>query len=251
MSEIKLRAEYLMLEGRKEMKREMLLLRLIPSGIFICLGVGLSSLFSGGVLLFLLSLAGGIILTFFFFSERLYLTGRLYSLSGDITEDAFSFMKASSVLRYAVFVLTGWAVKFLWFNFFLLPSRLAGLIILRTITETGNIQRVMLFTLLGAMIVLGAVGWGFYFYLSGRYFLGELLFIRCPGQSPIEILKSSALLTAGDLGGVMLFRIKSLFLRGGAYGRMRGAVFSSDLFSDRKFYKEYGLVKPFTFPEHF
>jgi hypothetical protein len=251
MGEIKLRAGYLMLKNRKEIKREMLFIKLMLAGIVFCLAGGMSFLLSGKLLLFLLSLAGGILLSFFYFSGRLYLAGKLYSLSGEMSEEPSWLIRFSSVLRYAVFVLREASVKFLWLNFFLLPSRFAGLIILRTLMLTGNIQRIMLFALLAAFVLLSLGGWCFYFYTSGRYFLGELLFVRCPKQKPSEILKSSALLTAGSLPGVMLFRIRNLFSRGGAYGRMRSALFSSDLFSDRKFYKNYGLKKPFTFPEPF
>ena len=251
MCETALRARVLMLKGGKGLRREMLLIRLIKAGILICLAMGLSSFYVKRWLLCLPSFGGALLLLFFYFAERLYLTARLYSLSGDITEEPCRFMRFSLVLRYALFSALQGTVKFMWLNFFLMPSRFVGLIILRTLSETGNIQRVMLFALMGAFIALSVAGWGFYFYLSGRYFQGELLFVRCPVQNAAEILKSSALLSAKSLGGIMLFRIRNAFLRGGVYGRMKGALYASDLFCDRKFYKKYGILRPLTFPGHF
>jgi len=144
-------------------------------------------------------------------------------------------------MRFALFRITAGARKLLRLSFFLLPSRLILVIIYRTLYETGNIQRVMLLTLISAFIALTAVGLFFSFYLSGRYYISDLLFIRCQRQKPSEIMKNSALLTTDSLREIMLFRIRNLFSRGGVTGKMRCAIFSRELFSDRKFYKNYGL----------
>lgn len=248
MREIKLRAEYIMLRYKKELKRETLLMRMIIPGIFVCIGAGVSAFYGNGLLL-LPSCVGVCLLLYFYFAQRLFLTGRYIFLSGERGE--VPLIRLSSVMRFAVFKLREGAVKLLWFNFFLLPSRIVLLIIVRTLYETGNIQRVMLLTLISAFLVLSAVGIFFGFYLSGRYYIADLLFIRCQRQKASEILKNSALLTSGSLREIMLFRIRNLFARGGVTGKMRCALFSRDLFSDRRFYKNYGLIKPLAFPEHF
>ncbi len=248
MREIKLRAEYIMLKNKRELRREMLLLRITALGIFVCMGAGVAA-FSENKVLLLPSAFGGILFLYFYFAQKLFLTGKFVFLSGETGE--MPLIRFSSVLRFAVFKVTEGLVKLLWLNFFLLPSRLAAVIIIRTLYETGNIQRVMLLTLITAFLMLNAVGLFFYFYLSGRFYLSDLLFIRCPGQRAFEILKNSALLTSDSLREIMLFRIRNVFSKGGATGKMRCVLFSRDLFSDRRFYKNYGLIKPLTFPEPF
>ncbi|MBO5397154.1 MAG: hypothetical protein J6A97_09765 [Clostridia bacterium] len=238
MREIRLRAEYIILKHKRELRRETLLMRMIIPGIFVCLGAGASAFFGNGVLL-LPSAAGVCLLLYFYFAQRLFLTGRYIFLSGERGE--VPLIRFSSVMRFALFRITAGTRKLLRLSFFLLPSRLILVIIYRTLYETGNIQRVMLLTLISAFIVLTAVGLFFSFYLSGRYYISDLLFIRCQRQKPSEIMKNSALLTTDSLREIMLFRIRNLFSRGGVTGKMRCAIFSRDLFSDRKFYKNYGL----------
>ncbi len=259
MREIKMRAEYIMITEKRPLKREMLLMRGTALGIFICLAVLCVSFTLGEFyfygfefqrkILMLPSASGVLVLSYFYFSQRLYFAGKLFYLSGEYTEEPASLIRVSTVLRYALFVLREKTVNALWLTFFLMPSRLLGIVIIRTFIETGNMQRVMFFTLITAFLLLTVIGLLFYFYLSGRYFLSELLFIRCPKQNGFEIMKNSSLLTRDNLWKIMLFRIRSFFGKGGATGKMRRALFSSDLFSDRKFYKKYGLVRPVTFPE--
>lgn len=259
MREIKLRAEYIMVAEKRALKKEMLLLKGAALGIIICLGVFIVSFTSGEIyfygfyfgrkILMIPCIFGISVLSWFYFSERLYFTGRLFYLSGESTEDPSFFVRFGTVLRYALFVIWEKTVSFMWLNFFLLPSRFVGIIIIRTFSETGNMQRVMLITLVSAFALLSAVGLAFYFYLSGRYFLSELLFIRCPKQNVFEILKNSSLLTRDSLTRIMLFKIGRLFGKRGITGKMRRALYASDLFSDRKFYRNYGLIKPVTYPE--
>ncbi len=247
MREINLRAEYILLKFKSELKREGLLSRVTAIGIFVCAGVLLSA-FYGNIFLALPSAAGGILLLYFYFAQRLYLSERFAFLAGE--REALRTVRISRVLRFALFKLYAGTVRFLWLNFFLLPSRITAVIIIRTLYMTGNIQRVMLITLVFATLILCAVGLIFYFYMSGRYFLSELLFVRCPKQKPSELLKSSALLTKGRLTEIMLFRIRNTFFAGGVKRKMRCALSAFDVFSDRKFCKSYGLVSPFTFREH-
>ena len=244
MREIKLRAEYLLLKAGKEIRREILLMRAEILGMLLCTG----ALFSGKMLI-LPALAGLIALLYFYFAGQLYLSGKYYYLTGEISEEPF--IRFSLVLRYIRLRCLQGLWGLFWLNFFLLPSRITGLIIVRTLAVTGNIERVMLITLLSAFVILGIIGTGFYSYLRGSGCLAELLFLRCPNQSPRELLRSSCLITAERLSVIMLFRVGSFFGKRGAAGRLRRAVFISDLFSDRRFYKNYGLVRPVTFPEPF
>ena len=239
MREINMRAEHILLENKRELRREMLFLRVTGFGIFVCAG-GAAAGLAGNKLLILPGLAGGAALLYYYLAGGLFISGRSFSLAGEGAEELP--LRQTLVLRFARFCAVRSLVKFLWLNFFLMPARLIGMIAVRTLSETGNIQRVMLMTLAGAFVLLCAVGSGFYFYLSGRFYLSELLFLRCPGQRVGELLKNSALLSSGRLTEIMLFRIRNAFWAGRVRRKIRGAIFSYDLFSDRKFYKRYGLV---------
>lgn len=243
MGEISIRTENILRCYKCELRREGLMVRVTAYGILVCAGMLLSS-FYGNKMLLLPSAFGIAVLLYFYLSERLFLSGRMFCLSGESeTAPAVRFF---TVMRFALFKVAEGIVKLLWLNFFLLPSRIMAVIVIRTLYETGNIQRAMLFTLITAFMLLSTVGICFYFYLSGRYFLAELLFLRCPGQSPFEILKNSALLTSAGLTRIMLFRIRNALCTGKVKRKMRCALYAGDLFSDRKFYKNYGLVRPLT-----
>ena len=245
MGEINLRAAYLLIGSRGEIRREMLLMRGAVFGIFVCACALLSR-----KMLILPSLAGLILFSYFYFAERLYISGKIYFLSGEITDSPSSLMRFSVVIRYIRLKITVWGVKLLWLNFFMLPSRIIGVIIIRTLYMTGNIQRVMLYTLILAFFVLTLIGLLYYLYLSGRYCLSELLFVRSTMQRPLEILRSSAIFTEKELFHIMFFGIKSTFT-GRVTAEMRRALFCSGIFSDRKFYKNYGIMRPLTFREPF
>ena len=248
MREINLRAEHILLEHKREIRREILFVRIVLLGAVLCAGAGACALY-GNAFIILPAVFGGALFIYTCFAEGIFLAGRLYYLSGN--GEAEPLIRVKLVMRFARFKVTEGLVKFIWLNFFLLPSRIAGLIIIRTLYVTGNIQRVMLLTLIAAFFVLGAAGLIFYFYLSGRYFLSELLFLRCPGQKPREIIKNSALLSSGRLREIIFFRIRNALSYAWVKRKIRSAVFACDLFSDRGFYKNYGLVSPLTFREPF
>ncbi len=259
MREKKLRAGYFLLREKSSLKRELLFTKAVSLGIFICFSVLRASFFplkidffgfeAQSSVLMLPAAAGTAVLLFFCFSRSLYFSGRLYSMQDGEFPKPYTLLKSGTVLRFIALSLIKKSLGFLWLLFFLAPAGCVGMLIFRAFSVGGNIQRTMLFALLGAVILLGVTGYGFYFYVSGRYILSELLFIRNPRQNPLEILKSSACFTGSCLGHIALFRLRSILGRGTVTGRMLSAVYCSDLFYNRKFYKSYGVFSPVTFPE--
>lgn len=259
MRERKIRARQILLREKSALKRELLFLRAVSFGIFVCFSVFRASFFTKDINFFgfivkntvimIPAAAGTLVLLYFYFSHRLYFSGRIYGIQNSEFPKPHTLLKISTVLRYIAFLLIRKSRDFLWLLFFLAPALSVGVLVFRTFAVGGNIQRMMFFSLIAAFFLLAVIGFGFYFYVSGRYFLSELLFLRCTGQSPFEIQKNSAVFTTDNLSSIAFFRIRCLFTRGSVKGKMLHALFCSDLFYGRKFYKNYRGFRAVTFPE--
>ncbi len=259
MRERKIRAGYFLLREKSSLRREQLFIRVISLGIFVCFWVLRASFFSGEInffgfeakrnVLMLPAFAGTAVLLYFYFSHRLHFSGRLYSIQDSEFPKPFTLLKFGTVVRFMAFSLIMRCLSLLWLLFFLSPAGCVAVLIFRSFAVGGSIQRLMFFTLIAAFILLLIMGYGFYFYISGRYFLSELLFIRCPGQNPFEILKNSAGFTNEVLSEISFFRLRSIFGRGSVRGKMLSVLYCSDLFYNRRFYENYGIFRSTTFPE--
>ena len=259
MRERKIRAGYVLLRERASLRRELLFIKLLYLCIFICALMLRGCVFSGdgyfsgafpirGILM-ISSALGGLAFVYFYFAHRLYFSGRIYGLGSREISEPGTLMRFGAVVRFIVLWGTIRLIKLLWLMFFMSPAVFLLFLVLRTLLVGGEIQRMMLYSLIAVSLILSAVGAGFYFYVSGRYYLVELLFVRNPRQNVLEAVKSSGVFTGKSLFRTALFRIRCALRGGGVYGRMLRAVYCCELFYGKDYFSKEKARGGFTFPE--
>ena len=254
MSERGRRAKYILVTEKGALKRERLLMNGIFSGLFLSRAVFTASFFREEVYFFgyslkteilsVISAAAFFILLYFYYAHRLYFSGRLFYLADQSFDEPQRLMKPLVILRYGVFCAVKAGVKLFWTVFFLFPSGFILAVIVRAFALTGNMQRVMFFALSGAVLLLFIAGLYFFLRVRTRYFMAELLFIRNPRQSPLQLLRNSAAFAERGFPGRRGAAVYYGHLRRSIYSRLVLALFLSDNFFEREYYRSYGIFQP-------
>ncbi len=183
----------------------------------------------------------GISFLFLYFFFDLHNKARLYFLSDSKNTAPEAICDFFSVIRYICFTLTVRTVRILWRVFFYLPFFTVVLILNRALYVNGMMIREMLYALVFSAVMLFVTGTVFCFFVTGRYYLCDMLFFRNPKQAPFEIIKTAVFFTRGRLREIAFYRIKLLFSGTGVFRKCVTVLIKEDIFYERRYYKKLGI----------